>query len=217
MKLARLIIAAFLALVPVVAMSTAQEPDVLLLDDERVAIFTNPLEPYLERHPDLRFEPTSSANWRGYVATFAIRNRTLWLHRVEVSRYVEIGDRLERRVEDMTTRLFRSEAPLIADWYTGVLVIPRGERVHYVHMGYGSTYERYSLLPIRRGALVARREMTAEQFDRHRRAMFEAYKTTPEYRKRLEESRKAGLDAKSAEGFLFQHESANYLTRAANP
>ena len=40
----------------------------------------------------------------------------------------------------------RSE--VLADWYTGVLVIPRGRQVSYVHMGYGSTYERYVLLEV---------------------------------------------------------------------
>ncbi|HKI20973.1 MAG TPA: hypothetical protein VKA15_23980 [Isosphaeraceae bacterium] len=36
----------------------------------------------------------------------------------------------------------RGEAPLLADWFTGVLRIPRGELLLYVHMGFGSDYEQ---------------------------------------------------------------------------
>jgi hypothetical protein len=31
--------------------------------------------------------------------------------------------------------------PLLADWFTGVLRIPRGERLAYMHMGFGSVYD----------------------------------------------------------------------------
>jgi hypothetical protein len=30
--------------------------------------------------------------------------------------------------------------PLLADWFTGVLRVPRGEMLAYVHMGFGSVY-----------------------------------------------------------------------------
>jgi hypothetical protein len=30
--------------------------------------------------------------------------------------------------------------PLLNDWITGVLRVPRGERLTYVHMGFGSVY-----------------------------------------------------------------------------
>jgi hypothetical protein len=46
---------------------------------------------------------------------------------------------------------------VFAHWYSGTLRIPQGRRLQYVHMGYGSTYERDLLLEIERGVVVASR------------------------------------------------------------
>lgn len=127
MRIASLVLATLLFLVPAIAGATAQQADILLLDGKAEGIFTNPLESYLEKNEKLRFEPTSSANWRGYVATFAIRDDGLWLEKVEVSRYVQEGEDYKRVVEDRLDTLFPGKKAVLADWYTGVLLIPRGK------------------------------------------------------------------------------------------
>lgn len=217
MRFAHLLLAALLALLPAVTWATAQVGDVLILEGERETIFTNPLEGFLEKHPELRPKSASTANWRGYVATFAVRDGGLWLEKIEVSRYDRVGDKRERRVEDRMSTFFPGKSSVLADWYTGGLLIPRGKMVNYVHMGYGSTFERYVLIEIRAGKLASRSEMTAKQFGEHRRKMFEAYKKTPEYRRQLAESRKTGLDAEMAEDFIYEYEAANYMTRSMQP
>lgn len=50
--------------------------------------------------------------------------------------------------------------PLKAEWYGGVLRVPRGELLRHVHMGYGSTYEREVLFEIEKGRVVARRDIS---------------------------------------------------------
>jgi hypothetical protein len=50
-----------------------------------------------------------------------------------------------------------SDAPLLADWFSGVLRIARGERLVYVHMGFGSVYEEDEFLFIERGRVIGRR------------------------------------------------------------
>lgn len=212
MRLPSLLLATLLALVPPAARATAQEPDILLLDGKEEAIFTNPLEPFLARHPELRPESPHTANWRGYVATFQLRDDGLWLQKVEVTRSRGKVDGEHRsETADALQEFFPGKREVLADWYTGVLTIPRGAMLEYVHMGYGSTYERYVLLQIREGRLVGRLDMTAKEFEAHRRRMFEAYKRTPAYTRQLADSRKAGLGAKEAEHFIFQYEAANYL------
>lgn len=37
------------------------------------------------------------------------------------------------------------------DWLTGILVLPYGDTMNYVHMGYRSTYSNYLLLEIKNG------------------------------------------------------------------
>lgn len=46
---------------------------------------------------------------------------------------------------------------LFAHWYTGTIRIPQGKQLEYVHMGYGSTYERDLFLDIERGVIVSTR------------------------------------------------------------
>lgn len=218
MRLVRLLATALLVIAPTAVFATAQMPDLLLLDGKQERIFTNPLEPFLERRPDLRPEAPHTANWRGYVATFRIRDGGLWLEKVEVSRYVgEVDGQHKRETVDELPKFFPGKTEVLADWYTGVLLIPRGEMLHYVHMGYGSTYERYVLLEIREGRLVGRHDMTAKELEAHRRKMFEAYKRTAAYVQQVADLVKRGTSEEDAEAFLFEYESANYLTRSLLP
>ena len=208
-------LAVLLACLSVPAHATAQVGDVLLLDGKHETIFTNPLEPFLQRNPGLRPDSPNTANWRGYVATFRIRDGGLWLDKVEVSRSLgKVDGEHRHETIDVLPQFFPGKREVFADWYTGVLLVPRGKLVDYVHMGYGSTYERYVLLEIHAGKLARRLDMTASQFDAHRRRMFALYKRTPAFKRRLADAMKSGMQAKDAERFIFQYESANYLTRS---
>ena len=44
--------------------------------------------------------------------------------------------------------------PVLADWFTGVLRLPRGEILHYVHMGYGTVYEEEEHITVERGEVT---------------------------------------------------------------
>jgi hypothetical protein len=47
--------------------------------------------------------------------------------------------------------------PLLADWFSGVIRIPRGKMLHYVHMGFGSVYEQELHIKIEQGRVVRSR------------------------------------------------------------
>jgi len=47
--------------------------------------------------------------------------------------------------------------PLLADWFTGVLRVPRGEMLAYVHMGFGSVYEEEVHIHVERGRVTGSR------------------------------------------------------------
>ena len=93
----------------------------------------------------------SSANWRGYVATWEVSNSTLLLRKVDVEiRDPKSSDNEFKTIErNVIADLFPDASHVVASWYSGALVIPRGKQVAYVHMGYGSTYERYTLLKVK--------------------------------------------------------------------
>lgn len=78
----------------------------------------------------------STACWRRYVGTWEIRDDTFFLRSV-IGNYLLSGDE-----------------PLRADWYSGTLRVPRGERIQYVHMGFGSVYAEELYIEIRRGRVI---------------------------------------------------------------
>jgi len=47
--------------------------------------------------------------------------------------------------------------PVLADWFTGVLRVPRGEMLAYVDMGFGSVYEEELHIHVERGRVTGTR------------------------------------------------------------
>lgn len=71
------------------AFATAQAPDKITLNDETLSLQTNPLSGYLE---EINWQPAediaiSSANWRGYIASWSIVADKLILDDVTVTKH----------------------------------------------------------------------------------------------------------------------------------
>lgn len=81
----------------------------------------------------------STACWRQYRGTWEIKDGKLYLVAI-VGCY----------------RLAHPE-PVLADWFTGVLRVPRGHQLVYVHMGFGSVYEEELHIMIERGRVKGQR------------------------------------------------------------
>lgn len=75
----------------------------------------------------------STACWRQYIGTWALKDKHFYLVALE-------------GVYRMS-----SEAPILADWFTGTLRIPQGKLLSYVHAGFGSEYARDLFLDIEKG------------------------------------------------------------------
>ena len=61
--------------------------------------------------------------------------------------------------------VFPDQNGLKVDWLTGLLVLPYGELVNYVHMGYGSTYENYILLEINKGNYIKSKQFDYKDYE----------------------------------------------------
>lgn len=130
---------------------TAQIAERLQYRGEKVAMCTNPLDDYFAMggvNPGFEFNCT--ALWRGYVGTWEILNDRLYL--VGLSGTLEGGAdaTLASVFPDFPDRVF-------AHWYSGTIRIPQGKQLQYVHMGYGSSFERDLMLDVERGVIVATR------------------------------------------------------------
>lgn len=122
---------------------TAQRREQLILEGDLVSMAYCPYLP--TSHP--RIVPAvadsdfalSTDCWRRYVGTWEIRRRRFYLLRLEGCLEL-VGDE----------RLF-------ADWFTGVLRIPVGECLMYVHMGFGSVHRYECHIRVEAGRAVERR------------------------------------------------------------
>ena len=129
---------------------TAQIHERLILDgDETSMAFCPPLP---EGHPRI-YEPSredtvsdesdfileNTACWRGYQGAWEIKDGRFYL--------VDLRGRLR----------LRGGEPILADWFSGVLRIPKGEMLQYVHMGFGSVFEQEVHIKIENGVVVTTR------------------------------------------------------------
>jgi len=163
---------------------TAQMPDKLIFKGKKYALHSNPLEEYFERFPEKRPEGgiISTALWRGYVATFKIQNNKLVLHDLEIEKAKndDKGDRSYYWVSVIDQYFPKEER--ILDYYSGLLILPHGKLVNYVHMGYASTYENYILLKVLEGNLIESDDLTSREYEEFRVNQFDAFKKTDKYK-----------------------------------
>lgn len=177
---------------------TAQYPDRIIYKGKECDLHSNPLESYFDKYPDKRpqSETDSNALWRGYIATFEIKDNQLyirdikieiisngsvlkllkWLWKLLKNRqfYLPINNfrtlpknkrkNYQSGWKSVIDEVFPNQELIKVDWETDTLVLPSGELVNYVHMGYASTYEYYTLLEIENGDLKSEKHIRHEEF-----------------------------------------------------
>jgi len=195
------------------AKATAQESDYIIINGKIESLNTNPLRPYLDMHPDSlpKTDIQSTGNWRGYVATWEIADDKLVLKKIEVEYSSPASDDSHSSSSrDVTPQLFADAGNTVATWYSGTLIIPKGEIVQYVHMGYGSTYDRYSIISVKDGLLTRYLDLSLKEFEAFRDEKFEAYKKSEKYAETYRKSKKQLGDY--TEGFIKNFDAEEYLS-----
>lgn len=81
----------------------------------------------------------STACWRQYQGTWEIKDGRFYLTHVRGRFHLQGSE------------------PLLADWFSGVLRIPRGRMLRYIHMGFGSVFEEELHIKIERGVVISSR------------------------------------------------------------
>jgi hypothetical protein len=139
---------------------TAQIHETLILDGARTSMAFCPPLPHAhprvvavgvnEQTEETRWLASSTACWRRYVGTWEVRDDRLFLVGL-TGAYTLVG-----------------ADPLFADWFTGVLRVPRGRELESVHMGFGSLYEEELHLRVEEGIVTGRRQIDnrGKQIDR---------------------------------------------------
>lgn len=124
---------------------------------------------------DINYPGTSTANYRGYIASWEIIDNKLYLVDVTLPALFTEGD--------SKANLFPDEEKTFADWYTGRIRIPHGNLLEYVHQGYGSLYEKELYLRFLNGVLMGQSEKDNRPEYEERLAREERFKQQREDRK----------------------------------
>lgn len=185
--------------------ATAQYPDKIIYNGKEYGLHSNPLEAYFEKNPDKRPKGgiMSTALWRGYVATFEVKDNQLFLKDIEIQYHDTTSkEPYPYKWRSVIAEVFPDQKSIKIDWLTGLLVIPHGKLVNYVHMGYGSTYKNYILLEIDKGDLKQERHFKYKEYEKFRERQFQAFKQTEEYKKIKADLQKDGSTDEFIDSFL---------------
>jgi hypothetical protein len=144
------------------ASATAQTPDEITFDGRTEMLFSEPLNQFLAVPSNWeRFAPhvgteRCTGTWRGYKAAWEIRESRLLLRQVDVAPCEE-----KPKLVPLKTLFPLDVGTVPASWFTGTLVVPSGKLLNYIHMGYDSQYEHYTLFTVVQGLVVSRQEQSA--------------------------------------------------------
>lgn len=187
------------------AFATAQYPDKIIYNGTEYKLHSNPLESYFDKNPDKRPKGgvMSTALWRGYVATFEIIDNQLFLKDIEIEyRDTTNKDNYDYKWRSVLAAVFPDQKNIKIDWLTGLLVLPRGKVVNYVHMGYGSTYQSYTLLELDNGNLKKEKQFKHKAYEKFKEKQFQVFKQSDDYKKIKIELTKEGRTEEFIDSFL---------------
>lgn len=151
---------------------TVQIRDRLIYSGENYYLNEELLEGYFEEYPEKRPESkvSCSALWRGYRATFEIKDEQLLVDKLEM--FADIDPNLK-----ITKELFPNNNKF--EWYSGLIRIDeyRGE---WDDENEDAIFE---YLEIYKGDLIQKRTMDFEELQIFKEYQFEYFKITEEYNK----------------------------------
>jgi len=125
---------------------TAQTGEWLIYKGEQTWMRSEPFNPWLKAHK-FPVTPNSTACARGYFGRWEIKDDKLYL----IGLKVFVTGYFRQREEIDMARIFPGQKEVFAEWYSGEIRIPVGERLEYVHSGYASTYEKDIILQFEKG------------------------------------------------------------------
>ena len=126
---------------------TIQAGDILSYNGKKTTIAKEPLKPYLETRSDVSFIFKSTALVRGYIGTWKIKNKKLYL--VALAGFIENNEKVDFKY------LFPNKTEVFADWFSGDIRIPEGDLLQKINIGYASVFARDRLLNFNKGILIS--------------------------------------------------------------
>ena len=126
---------------------TAQIGEILVIDNQQFIIAEHPLHDYFKKmnHPPY-FTPPSPTCWRGYYGKWELKDDELYL--INFKGYLDDLDEVDLNF------LFPRKEEVLANWYSGIIKIPRGKLIHLNQLTHTSIYEEDLMLCFENGKLI---------------------------------------------------------------
>ncbi len=167
------------------AFSASQYTDRILLNNTKCLLYTNPLETFFTKEPSKRPVGSiqSSELWRGYIASFNVKDKRLYVDDILVQNPNKGSDGQQKTVwNSVADSVFKSEHERFCDWYTGYLIIPTGKLIKKASTSYASMYDSFILLFVSKGMLTSEKKLTANEYAAFIDTQFKCYSKTKEYK-----------------------------------
>jgi len=176
MKAIVLISFVFVCLTDVFA--TRQMPDYLDFEGKVYPLYQGGLLGlFFEKHPEKKQDSTSSANWRGYIATYVVTNNILILKNIKH----QVGrKKLEKQAIQIIYKSIKKEVfgdldPVIIDWYSGIIEI--------FEKGDGKLkQDKYILIEVKKGKVVEVKKLNPNEYEELKEKCYAVFKKTSEYK-----------------------------------
>lgn len=126
---------------------TAQIKERLIYQDEEYPLCSTPLDDYFSLSSvRVPFYEDLTCLSRGYIGTWEIKGRRLYLIKLQ---------RRDDDDENVLSSIFPGfNDRVFAHWYNGIVRVPQGKMLEYVHGGFESTFESDAFLTIEKGILT---------------------------------------------------------------
>jgi len=136
--------------------ATDQVRDTMTFAGQRCSMLELPLNDFLRRLPVIpRFDVPSTANYKGYTATWEVRDSRLCL--------ASFSAMTNRQPFSVTLLFPDRKLPIPADWYSGTVHLVSGRGT--LAQGY-YTYERVTALRVTNGLVTATNELRNVRADK---------------------------------------------------
>ncbi len=175
----------FLIVASVKASATRQTPDKVIYHGKEYSLEINPLEDYFFRNPGRpKGGIISTGLWRGYIATFEIRDSQLFLKDIQI----QVIDSLDKdgnnvyKLKSVLNEVFPNRKEIKIDWLNRVLVLQYGEFIKF-DWQLNPVQENCILLEIEKGDLKKTKNLKFAEFDEFVEIQFSLLKKTADYEK----------------------------------
>lgn len=135
---------------------TLQYSERIILDGQPRSLFAYPLDDFLELNDiDVKdyVSVLTTANWRSYVGTWAIKDSALYLVHFCIAE-VEEHPAPPELLRKFQTAASCKSFPIKADWYSGKLRVPVGRLKYYKNQGFW-WYEQERVIRLAKGTVFS--------------------------------------------------------------